>query len=64
MISTTHPASCHWKGNTMFPLLALALPTILETLAVAAATAAVVTVTTRATSDAYDSTKKKEEDDN
>lgn len=47
----------------MFPLLALAVPTILETLAAAAATAVVVTVATRATSDAYDELKKKESDE-
>lgn len=43
----------------MFPLLALAIPTLLETLAVAAATTAVVTVTSRVASDAYDSATKK-----
>lgn len=48
----------------MLPLLALAVPTLLETLAVAAGTAVVVTVASRATNDAYDSaTKKKKEND-
>lgn len=64
MTSTTHPASYHTKGNTMLPLLALAVPTLLETLAIAAGTAVVVTVASRATNDAYDSaTKKKKEND-
>jgi hypothetical protein len=64
MTPTTHPASYQPKGNTMLPLLALAVPTIIETLAVAAGTAAVITAATRATNDAYDSAskKKKEED--
>lgn len=48
----------------MLPLLAFAVPTILETLALAATTAAVITVASRATNDAYDSaTKSKKEDD-
>lgn len=47
----------------MLPLLALAIPTILETLAVAAGTAVVVTVASRATNDAYDSAAKKKDDD-
>jgi hypothetical protein len=50
----------------MLPFLALAVavPIILETLAVAAGTAVVVTVASRATNDAYDSaTKKKMEGD-
>lgn len=52
-----------FQEKPMLPLFALAVPTILETLAVAAATAAVITVSNRATSDAYDAaTKKKKED--
>jgi hypothetical protein len=48
----------------MLPLLALAVPTILETLVVATATATVVSIATRVTNDAYDAaTKKKEEED-
>jgi len=48
----------------MLPLLVLAVPAFLETLAVAAGTAIVVTVASRATNDAYDSaTKKKKVDD-
>lgn len=50
----------------MLPLLglaaAVAVPTILETLGLVAATAAVTAVATRAASDAYDSTTKKKED--
>lgn len=45
-----------------FPLLALAIPTILETIAVATATTVATTIAIRVTEDAYDSiTKKKKE---
>lgn len=45
------------------PLLALAAPTILETIAVAVGTTVATTVAIRLTNDAYDSAKKKEDDD-
>lgn len=48
-----------------FPLLALAVPTVFETIAVATATAVATTIAIRATDDAYNAItkKKKEEDD-
>lgn len=47
----------------MLPLLALAVPTILETIAVAAATTVVTHVAMRVADDAYDAATKKETED-
>lgn len=48
----------------MLPFLALAVPTILETIAVATATTVVTHVAMRAADDAYNAaTNKKKEDD-
>ncbi len=46
-----------------FPLLALAIPTVLETIAVATATAVATTIAVRAADDAYNSVTKKEKED-
>lgn len=43
----------------MLPLLALAVPAVLKTVAVAVGTAVVTTVAVRATNDAYDAAMKK-----
>lgn len=48
----------------MLPLLALAVPTILETIAVATATTVITHVAMRATEDAYNAVTKKKKEGN